>query len=128
MCPAMFPVGRRCKNTLKATGWSPYESLRSWGTPYVVTWTPKPVHGDFHPWNILFQEGAKYRLLDRSRGEWGEPADDVTCLTNELPVFLWERYLRHSGDTEILDVAAPFFGFRGLVMAHPVWYPHLSPE
>src|SRR5262245_14633369 len=35
------------------------------------------VHGDFHPWNILFREGADFMLLDRSRGEWGEPADDV---------------------------------------------------
>jgi hypothetical protein len=25
----------------------------------------------------------------------------------------------------MLDVVAPFFAFRGLVMAHPVWYPTL---
>jgi hypothetical protein len=106
----------------------------------------RQVHGDFHPWNILFQEGAKYCLLDRSRGEWGEPADDITCLTMNYLFFslqrsgrlegnfetlfrrFWERYLRNSGDTEILNVAAPFFAFRGLVMAHPVWYPYLSRE
>ena len=41
----------------------------------------RQVHGDFHPWNILFQEGVEFGVLDRSRGEWGEPADDVTCLT-----------------------------------------------
>jgi hypothetical protein len=104
------------------------------------------VHGDFHPWNILFQEGTKFCLLDRSRGEWGEPADDVTCLTMNYLFFslqrsgrlegnfetlfrrFWERYLLDSGDTEILEVAAPFFTFRGLVMAHPVWYPNLSLE
>ncbi|MEK7372691.1 MAG: phosphotransferase, partial [candidate division NC10 bacterium] len=35
------------------------------------------VHGDFHPWNLLFREGTDFSVLDRSRGEWGEPADDV---------------------------------------------------
>jgi hypothetical protein len=38
------------------------------------------VHGDFHPWNLLFREGTDFSVLDRSRGEWGEPADDVTAL------------------------------------------------
>ena len=41
----------------------------------------RQVHGDFHPWNLLFREGTDFTALDRSRGEWGEPADDVTCLT-----------------------------------------------
>jgi len=106
----------------------------------------RQVHGDFHPWNILFREGTNFALLDRSRGEWGEPADDVTCLTMNYVFFslqrsgrldgsfetlfrrFWERYLSNSGDTEMLSVAAPFFVFRGLVMAHPVWYPNLSPD
>jgi hypothetical protein len=104
------------------------------------------VHGDFHPWNILFQEGAEFGLLDRSRGEWGDPADDVTSLTMNYLFFslqrsgrldgnfdvlfrrFWERYLAKSGDTEMLFVVAPFFAFRGLVMAHPLWYPNLSPD
>jgi aminoglycoside phosphotransferase (APT) family kinase protein len=103
----------------------------------------RQVHGDFHPWNILFREGADFVLLDRSRGEWGEPADDVTCLTMNYLFFslqrsgrldgnleslfrrFWNRYLAKSGDQEMLQVVAPFFAFRGLVMAHPVWYPHL---
>jgi hypothetical protein len=38
----------------------------------------------------------------------------------------WENYLTKSADNEMLQVAAPFFAFRGLVMAHPVWYPHLE--
>jgi hypothetical protein len=101
------------------------------------------VHGDFHPWNILFREGADFVLLDRSRGEWGDAADDVTSLTMNYLFFslqrsgrlegnfeslfrrFWDRYLSGSGDTEMLQVAAPFFAFRGLVMAHPVWYPDL---
>ncbi|MGC9334918.1 MAG: aminoglycoside phosphotransferase family protein, partial [Anaerolineae bacterium] len=38
------------------------------------------VHGDFHPFNILFDEGLVFYVLDRSRGAWGEPADDVSCM------------------------------------------------
>ena len=104
----------------------------------------RQVHGDFHPWNILFQEGVEFGVLDRSRGEWGEPADDVTCLTLNYLFFslqqsgrfedpwktlferFWERYLAKSVDREILKVVAPFFAFRGLVLASPVWYPALS--
>jgi Phosphotransferase enzyme family len=103
----------------------------------------RQVHGDFHPWNILFERGTEFCLLDRSRGEWGDAADDVTCLTMNYVFFslqrsgrlegpfeklfrqFWERYLQKSNDVEILEVAAPFLVFRGLVMAHPVWYPNL---
>jgi hypothetical protein len=103
----------------------------------------RQVHGDFHPWNILFREGTDFGLLDRSRGEWSEAADDVTCLTMNYLFFslqrsgrldgnleslfrrFWERYLTKSGDTEMLQVVAPFFAFRGLVMAHPIWYTKL---
>jgi hypothetical protein len=106
----------------------------------------RQVHGDFHPWNILFREGRDFVLLDRSRGEWGEPADDVTCLTMNYFFFslqrsgrlegnfeslfrrFWDRYLTGSQDAEMLRVAAPFFAFRGLVMAHPVWYPNLAKD
>jgi streptomycin 6-kinase len=103
----------------------------------------RQVHGDFHPWNILFREGSDFSVLDRSRGEWGEPADDVTCLTMNYLFFslqrsgrlegglenlfqrFWRRYLEQTGDREILTVVAPFFAFRGLVMASPIWYPNL---
>jgi streptomycin 6-kinase len=106
----------------------------------------RQVHGDFHPWNILFGTGTDFRLLDRSRGEWGDPADDVSCLTmnymffslqksgrldgNFRSLFLrfWDRYLEKTGDAEMLEVVAPFFAFRGLVMAHPIWYPGLANE
>jgi hypothetical protein len=106
----------------------------------------RQVHGDFHPWNILFHDGTDFVLLDRSRGEWGDPADDVTCLTMNYLFFslqrsgrldgnletlfrrFWERYLTKSGDSEMLQVVAPFFAFRGLVMAHPMWYPNLSKD
>jgi len=104
----------------------------------------RQVHGDYHPWNILFRDGADFTVLDRSRGEWGEPADDVTSLSMNYLFFslqrsgrlegafeslfrrFWDRYLAKSGDSEVLQVSAPFFAFRGLVMAHPLWYPKLD--
>ena len=106
----------------------------------------RQVHGDFHPWNILFREGTDFTVLDRSRGDWGDPADDVTSLTMNYLFFslqrsrrlagpfetlfrrFWERYLEKSGDSGILEVAAPFFAFRGLVLASPVWYPALPED
>lgn len=102
------------------------------------------VHGDFHPWNIFFRKGTDFSLIDRSRGEWGEPADDVSALTiNYLfyslrtygefrPPFqkLWDlfhsRYLEKTGDSELYSVIQPFYAWRGLVIASPIWYPDLS--
>ncbi len=102
------------------------------------------VHGDFHPWNILFEPGLEFHVLDRSRGEFGDAADDVTSLTLNYVFFslqrsgrlagpferlflrFWERYLEKTGDREMLKAAAPFLAFRSLVMASPVWYPNLS--
>jgi hypothetical protein len=104
----------------------------------------RQVHGDFHPWNVLFREGTDFTVLDRSRGEWGEPADDVSAMTinyvfyslqkygrltgifERLFRLFWDNYLQKSGDTEILEVIQPFYAWRGLVLASPVWYPHLE--
>jgi len=102
------------------------------------------VHGDFHPWNILFREGVDFTALDRSRGEWGEPADDVAALTinylfyslqkygelngvfERLFRLFWENYLRKTNDSEIFEVVQPFYAWRSLVVASPIWYPNLS--
>jgi len=102
------------------------------------------VHGDFHPWNVLFRENTDFTVLDRSRGEWGEPADDVTAMSinyifyslqkygelagvfDRLFRLFWDNYLQKTGDEEILEVVQPFYAWRGLVVASPVWYPHLS--
>ncbi|MBV8550612.1 MAG: phosphotransferase [Acidobacteriaceae bacterium] len=103
----------------------------------------RQVHGDFHPWNILFRSGTDFTVLDRSRGEYGDPADDVACLSLNYAFFslqrsgrlegvfetlflrFWDRYLKKTGDPEMLQVVAPFLAFRALVMASPVWYPSL---
>jgi hypothetical protein len=101
------------------------------------------VHGDFHPWNVLFQEGSEFVLLDRSRGKWGEPADDVSAMTINYILFslrqrgalagpfrqlydlFWEHYLQATQDQELLRIIQPFYAWRALVVASPVWYPSL---
>jgi thiamine kinase-like enzyme len=107
------------------------------------------VHGDFHPANILFSKktgSEDFRLLDRSRGEWGEPADDVCALSINYifaslkkygtlkGVFLelFEEflgaYLDETKDEEIMEALPLFYTFRALVIASPVWYPELTKE
>ena len=86
------------------------------------------MHGDLHPWNILFAKSGstKFVLLDRSRGEWGEPADDVCALSINYIFYSLRKYgdlrgeflalyseiintyLDESGDKEVLD-AMPLF-------------------
>lgn len=98
------------------------------------------VHGDFHPFNIMFGEDTDFYLLDRSRGAWGEAADDVSCLAINYLFFslqrsrtlaqpfqaLWDHfwgiYLDMTDDAELLAVSVPFFVWRALVLANPVWY------
>ena len=122
------------------------------------------IHGDFHPGNIWFKEGKGERakgegqrakgescdidfvLLDRSRGPWGEAADDVTALTTnyvfsslrahgtvtgpylEALHLFFNEYVTLSGDRELYEVLAPFYAFRGAVVANPVFYPAVTPE
>jgi len=99
-------------------------------------------HGDFHPWNVLIRPDGDFSVLDRSRGEWGEPADDISAMTSnyflyglyqkrrlsgdfeELYMAFWDEYLEQTGDDEILEVIAPFYVFRSLVIANPEWYPN----
>jgi thiamine kinase-like enzyme len=102
------------------------------------------VHGDYHPWNILFREGTDFTVIDRSRGEWGEAADDIASMSInylfyslqthgeikgpflELFNIFWETYLNKTNDKEILSVIAPFYAWRSLVIASPIWYPKLE--
>jgi aminoglycoside phosphotransferase (APT) family kinase protein len=103
------------------------------------------IHGDFHPFNILFREGNDFTVLDCSRRGAGDPTDDVTCMAinylffalrardasfggacRELWSAFWDRYLVASGDREMLALVAPWFAWRALVVASPVWYPDVS--
>ena len=102
------------------------------------------IHGDFHPGNIWFKDSTDFVLLDRSRGPYGDAADDVTALTINYIFFslmyhgevkgayleglnlFFEEYIRQTNDNELFEVLAPFFAFRGVVVANPVFYPELS--
>lgn len=104
------------------------------------------VHGDFHPWNILFDEKNEFVVLDRSRGEFGEPADDVSAMSINFIFFslqqsgalqgafrvlheiFWDQYVQSTQDLELNNVIQPFYAWRALVLAHPTWYPNLKRE
>jgi len=102
------------------------------------------VHGDFHPFNVLFAEGRDFVVLDRSRGAWGEPADDVSAMTinyiffslqrsgrleaafAELHQAFWTRYLAERDDPQLVAVIQPWLAWRVLVLASPQWYPTIA--
>ncbi|MBS7626423.1 aminoglycoside phosphotransferase family protein [Candidatus Bathyarchaeota archaeon] len=105
------------------------------------------IHGDMHPFgNVRFRNDNSILTLDRSREEFGEPADDITSMSinyiffsvwrhgrlthpfKELFKLFLERYLDKTGDYEIFKVMAPFYAFRGLVVAHPIYYPDLESD
>ena len=85
-------------------------------------------------------------MLDRSRGEWGEAADDVSSMTINYLFFgllktdgeelaedfkglfnlFFDVYLKKTDDHELLEVIQPFYAFRGLVVASPIWCPNIS--
>jgi len=102
------------------------------------------IHGDFHPFNVLFDETNALRVLDASRGSLGDPADDVAAMAVNFVFFavdakdswqpafahlwrrFWQRYLAQSEDSALLSSVAPFLAWRLLVLACPVWYPNQS--
>ncbi|MBS7622696.1 aminoglycoside phosphotransferase family protein, partial [Candidatus Bathyarchaeota archaeon] len=103
------------------------------------------IHGDVHPFgNVRFREDGSMLALDLSREEFGEPADDLAGMSiNYLFFSVWKHgelvepfkdlfemfidyYLERTKDKEILEVMAPFYAFRGVVVAHPLYYPELE--
>lgn len=102
------------------------------------------IHGDFHPFNVVFREGCELTALDAARGCAGEPADDVTALAVNYVFFaadhperwagcfavlwrsFWETYLEHTHDAAMLSCVGPYLAWRALVVGCPRFYPHLS--
>lgn len=99
-------------------------------------------HGDFHPFNILF-DGEELVLLDASRGTAGDPADDLAALAVNFLLFafdtpagwkgtgplwyrLWQTYAEERRDPELYQVIAPFLAWRALVVCNPAFYPNLT--
>lgn len=101
------------------------------------------IHGDFHRGNIWFSDND-FTILDRSRGEYGDAADDVTAFAinyifssiihhgelkgtyEEALRLFYEHYLKLTRDNEILKVSALFYAFRGVVVANPMFYPGIT--
>ena len=104
------------------------------------------IHGDFHPFNVVFSAGTDFTLLDASRGCVGDAADDVTAMAINYLFFaldhegawehglrtlwhhFWRTYLDASGDEQLLGAAAPYLAWRGLVVCSPTFYPSLAPD
>jgi len=79
-------------------------------------------------------------LLDASREIYGDPADDVTTMAVNYIWFAvmqsgkfsgpfadlfnayWSNYMKKTKNKGILRTAGIFFAFRGVVVAHPVFY------
>ncbi len=104
------------------------------------------VHGDFHPYNIVFEKEDMFWVLDRSRGPWGDSADDVSCMAvnylffslqrygrlegpfKELHDLFWKTYLSFHPDDGLPYAVQPWFAWRCLVLASPLWYPDISDD
>lgn len=102
------------------------------------------IHGDFHPGNVWFKSDQDFVLLDRSRGAFGEAGDDITAMSINFIFFsimyfgvfkgvyrkafelFFDEYLSLTNDSELLEVLAPFYAFRGAVVCNPVFYPELT--
>jgi hypothetical protein len=101
-------------------------------------------HGDFHPFNVVFDAGTRFSLLDASRGTCGDAADDLTAMAVNFVLFaaetphswrdglgrlwhrFWSTYFAARSDHDLLAVAPPFFAWRALVVCNPRFYPRLS--
>lgn len=98
------------------------------------------IHGALDPARVVWTEQGP-RLLDADRRGVGDPADDLVgaCLDFVMlgltwpgtwkPCFRrlwnahWNTYLGETGDSELLEVAAPFIARRALVLCSPVSHP-----
>ncbi len=102
------------------------------------------VHGDFHPYNVLFRKGVDFTMLDASRGGVGDAADDLAAMAINYAFgglrqplawmrgfkLLWDAffatYLVETGDSDVLGRMPPFLAWRALVLASPIWYPDIE--
>lgn len=97
------------------------------------------IHADFHPGNLWFDHG-KLTVLDRARGRFGEPADDISAFTiNPIMYALtteknfsgpfkdifdtfWNNYFQKTQDKEMRKIIAPYYAFRIAVVTNPLFY------
>ena len=97
------------------------------------------IHADYHPGNLWF-ENNNLTILDRARGRFGEPADDITAfiinpimyslITNgrfegpfkEMFDIFWNNYFKQTKDKEMRKIIAPYLAFRVAVVTNPIFY------
>lgn len=99
------------------------------------------IHGDYHPGNLWF-ENDKLIILDRAKGRFGEPADDITAfIINPIMYSLiatkecrfkgpfkkvfdifWNNYFKQTKDKEMRKIIAPYLAFRIAVVTNPIFY------
>lgn len=102
------------------------------------------VHGDFYFSNIAFNDNNELIMMDRSRGEYGEPAEDVACILinnimyayrqnakyegpfKELNDIFMKRYLEKTNDHEILEVLPLFTIGRSVIIFCPSFNPDID--
>ena len=100
------------------------------------------VHGDFHPWNIIFDQSNTLWTIDKSRADLNDPAIDVgSMLMNYLMLGLLQEnykvafqlarrflgtYLELTHDLEILQTLPLYTGMRAAAVASPIFYPDIS--
>lgn len=102
------------------------------------------VHGDFHPFNLLFDDESRLAVLDASRGCAGDAADDLTALSINFLFFalqtqtwgetyrplwraFWHTYFDNRRDDDAVALAPPYLAWRALVLCNPSWYPDITP-
>jgi len=104
------------------------------------------IHGDFYYGNIVFDDNNKLTVVDRSRGVYGEPADDVVCIIanyycyairqnqkfegvfKELSEIFLKKYLELTNDQEILELIPLYWTTRSVIIFCPIFYPDISDE
>jgi len=104
------------------------------------------IHGDFYYGNIVFDDDNKLTVVDRSRGVYGEPADDVVCIIanyycyairqnqkfegifKELSEIFLKKYLELTNDQEILELIPLYWTTRSVIIFCPIFYPDITDE
>jgi aminoglycoside phosphotransferase family enzyme len=97
------------------------------------------IHADYHPGNLWFENG-NFTILDRSRGRYGEPADDIVAFAinpimyslmttgefegpfREMFDIFWNNYFKQTKDREMRKIMAPYIAFRVSVVTNPIFY------
>ncbi|MEK6914446.1 MAG: hypothetical protein AABW83_02235 [Nanoarchaeota archaeon] len=114
-------------------------SINFWRKSRNLTHRLSEIHADYHPGNLWFNNNELI-ILDRSKGRFGEPADDIiafainpimySLITNqkfegsfkEIFDLFWNNYFKQTKDKEMRKIMAPYIAFRISVITNPLFY------